>query len=59
MDLIKTINKKWNECYFKFIEDNQNKPWNWLNISENPNINWDFVKDNPDKAWEWMSLIRI
>ena len=37
----------------KDILDNPDKPWNWCNISSNPNITMDFIKDNPNKDWVW------
>ena len=29
------------------------KPWNWLKLSDNPNITWDIIKANKDKQWNW------
>jgi hypothetical protein len=40
-------------CYFKFIRDNSDKPWDWVWISCNPNITMEIIKNNPDKHWNW------
>jgi hypothetical protein len=36
---------------------NQDKPWDWAYLSENPNITFDMIMSNPDIPWnyEWMS----
>ena len=47
------INDAWYKKYFKFIQDNPEKPWDWYGISENPNITMKIVLDNPDKPWNW------
>jgi len=41
----------WDQFYFRFIENQSDKPWNWIEISRNPNITWDIIKTNPDKPW--------
>ena len=51
--IINIINKEWSICYFKFIEDNHGKPWDWRPISNNPNITWEIIRDNLDKPWDW------
>ncbi len=38
------------------IQKNLDKPWNWWNISLNPNITPQIVKDNPDEQWHWCNL---
>jgi hypothetical protein len=38
------------------IEKYPNKPWDWCNISSNPNITMDIVESNPDKPWDWFYL---
>ena len=48
-----TIEQKWNQIFWSFIQENSDKPWNWNYISENPNITWDIIKENPDKPWNW------
>jgi hypothetical protein len=35
-----TINKQWSLYYFKFIQDNIGKNWDWSSISKNPNISY-------------------
>ena len=38
------------------IRDNPDKPWDWSNISCNPNITMEIIKDNPDKPWDWLYI---
>jgi hypothetical protein len=33
--------------WFKYINDNIRKPWNFNKISANPNITWDIVEAYP------------
>ena len=54
----KQIEHEWKEKYWKFIEDNLNKPWNWDRLSQNPNITFDIVQSHPDKPWNWVNLSR-
>ena len=37
----------------KIIKENLDKPWDWSEISCNPNVTWTLRKDNPDKPWNW------
>ena len=46
----------WNKYFFKFIEKNSDKPWDWDWLSGNPNITWEIVTMNPDKPWDWKEL---
>ena len=32
------------------------KPWDWSDLSANPNITWEFVQSHPDKPWVWYRL---
>ena len=32
------------------------KPWDWNQISTNPNITWDIIRRYPDKPWDWYKL---
>jgi hypothetical protein len=41
-----TINKQWSISYFKFIQDNPDKPWKWYYISNNSNITFKIIKEN-------------
>ena len=50
------MEKHWNTHYFRFIEKHFDKPWNWVELSRNPNITWDIMEANPDKPWVWYSL---
>ena len=45
------VELKWNEKYFKFIEDNSDKGLDWNALSSNPNISLKIIEDNPDKEW--------
>jgi len=35
------------------IEKNQEKPWDWAEISKLPNITFSIVEEHPDKDWDW------
>ena len=50
--------KAWHDKYRSFVEDNMDKPWNWANISCNPNITMEMIKANPDKPWDWYWISR-
>ncbi len=42
--------------FWDLICDNLDKPWNWHDISYNPNITWDIIQNNPDKPWDWQGI---
>jgi len=44
---------RWYKKWFKFIQNNPDKDWNWNGISLNPNITWEIIQNNPDKNWSW------
>ena len=48
----------YSKCYFDFIKNNPEKPWNWRWLSRNPSITWTIVQANPEKPWDWDSLSR-
>ena len=50
------IEHEWEEKFWKFVEDNPDKPWDWIALSRNPNITFDIVQTNPDKPWDWNGL---
>jgi len=52
----KQVEHEWKETFWKFIEDNPDKPWDWGYLSTNPNITFDIVLAHPDKPWSWGSL---
>ena len=52
----KQIKHEWAEKFWKFIEDNPDKPWWWDRLSRNPNITFGVVLAYPDKTWSWYSL---
>ena len=54
--LSKEIKEESDKNFFKFIEDNPDKPWNWNGISYNPNITMEIIKANPDKPWDWIGI---
>ena len=33
-----------------------NKPWDYSELSLNPNITWEIIKSNPDKPWNYSEL---
>ena len=47
------FNNIWFIKYEKFMEKNLDKPWNWNDVSKNPNITMKFIEKNPDKPWNW------
>ena len=52
----KQIDHEWTENFWKFIEDNPDKSWDWGYLSRNPNITFDNVLAHPDKPWCWYEL---
>ena len=52
------VEDEWKEKYWKFIENNIDKSWNWGLLSSNPNITFDIVLDYPNKPWDWRQLSR-
>ena len=44
-------------CYVNHIEKllqlYPDKPWNWKELSRNPNITWEIVKANLNLPWNW------
>ena len=54
----KQVEKEWTKKYWRFIENNQDKPWEWGwgGLSRNPNITFDIVLAHPDKPWNWNDL---
>ena len=44
------------ELIMDIVEANPNKPWDWYELSRNPNITMDIVKANPNKPWDWYDL---
>ena len=54
----KQVKKEWEKHFWKFIEDNIEKPWSWKWLSSNPNLPLDYVLAHPEKPWEWGCLSR-
>ena len=52
----KQVEHEWKETFWKFIEDNPDKPWKWVYLSRNPNITFDIILAHPDKPWKWYYL---
>ena len=44
--------------WFQYILDNPEKPWDYFELSSNPNITWEIVKANPEKPWDYSLLFR-
>ena len=38
------------------LEKYPEKPWNWIHISQNPNITMEFIEKHPEKPWNWMCV---
>ena len=43
----------------EMIKENPDKPWDWEEISCNPNITMEMIKENPDRPWNWNGIILI
>ena len=52
------VEKEWSKYFWKFVLKYSDKPWNWGNISENPNITMEFIEKYPDKPWYWCEISR-
>ena len=52
----KQIEHQWAEKFWKFIENNPDKSWDWSCLSRNPNITFDDVLAHPNKSWNWIFL---
>ena len=39
-----------------FVIKTQNKPWNYDELSNNPNVTWELVQALPDKPWNYYFL---
>jgi len=35
----------------ELLEEYPDKPWNWIAISANPNVNMEYIESHPDKSW--------
>ena len=42
----------------EFIEKHPEKPWDWVDISRNPNITMEFIEKHPEKDWNWYWISR-
>ena len=48
--------------WFQYVLDHPNKSWNYnqfwnyIILSQNPNITWEIVQNNPDKDWDYYCL---
>jgi len=40
------------------LEKHIDKPWDWDDLSRNPNISMEFIEKYPDKPWVWTGLSR-
>ena len=38
------------------IQNNFEKPWDWIGISYNSNITFNIIRENPDKPWDWRQI---
>ena len=52
----KYLEDEWVKGYWNFIQNNQDKGWDWNDISRNPNITWEIIQNNPGKNWNWGEL---
>ena len=52
----KQIEHEWTEKFWKFVEDNPDKPWAWSCLSRNPNITFDMVLTHHELPWNWSGL---
>ena len=42
--------------FIELIEKYPNKSWDWMEISQNPNITIDNISKYPDKRWCWAAI---
>ena len=42
--------------FFQYVLDHPEKPWDWLGISENPNVTMEDIISNPEKPWDWLGV---
>ena len=42
---------------WEIVQANPDKPWNYYEVSENPNITWEILQANPDKNWDYYTII--
>ena len=56
INLYKIFLDELSEEWFQFIKDNPDKPWNYYELSYNPNITWEIVQENPNKPWNYYNL---
>lgn len=52
-----TINEMDNEL-IKLLKEFPNENWDYMKLSENPNITLEYVINHPDKQWDWCRLTR-
>ena len=38
------------------IEKSPDKPWDWEDISDNPNITMEIIEKHPEKSWKWAAI---
>lgn len=43
---------------WKKIVSNPHFPWQWYNVSYNPNITWDIISKNKHIKWDWHNISR-
>ena len=43
--------------YFNFVLKNPDKPWEYCQLSRNPNVTWETVQSHPEKprGFDWLS----
>ena len=54
--LTKTIQTEISSQFWKFVQNNPDIPWDWDELSLNPNVTYDIVQNNPDKPWDWCEI---
>ena len=40
----------------EIIENNPEKPWDWIWISYNPNLTMEIIEKYPSKPWDWSGI---
>jgi hypothetical protein len=64
MDVIKIKPKYYCRVFsscikWDFIEKHPTLPWDWEEVSLNPNITWEIVKNNPEMPWKIKNIVKV
>ena len=43
----------------EIVEKYSDKPWDWNELSDNPNITMEIIEKYPNKPWDWIGFLII